>query len=164
MERRFNDLRSGFLITVFSFITYFLIIPAQIKTKSNVEMGPEFFPKFMVLIIGLCGIILIIQNAYSLYKEGKLKLDILKNKEYKVDLKPYKSHFVFIVSAFLYLILMQYTGFVISSIPFLIFLLWFFGHSKIGWCAFLSVTYVLAVYFIFLEVFRIRFPIGPLGF
>lgn len=164
MERKYSDLRSGLVIVALSLLTYIWIIPTQIKRKANVDMGPDFFPKLMVLIIGICGLVLIAQSAYSLYKDGSLKLDVLKDKKYRMNLKEYKIHIIFLISAVVYLIIMPFTGFVISSILFLIFLLMYFGHSKIVWCIFLSIVYVTAVYLIFLKVFKIRFPIGPLGF
>ncbi len=108
--------------------------------------------------------VLVIQGLTYLHKKGELNLSSVSGIGNVTQLKKYLPHVIFLLSSVIYLIVMQYLGFIIASIPFLIFLLLFFGHSKIAWCSVISVIFVLAIYLLFSNVFRIRFPAGPFGF
>lgn len=83
---------------------------------------------------------------------------------WKTDYKVFLPHAIFLVSAIVYLVLLQHLGFILSSIPFLVFLLWHFGSLNWGKNLAIAAVYVPIVYLIFSYGFRIRFPVGPLGF
>ena len=164
MDDKIRDLRSGIAIVLFSLFSYFWLIPNQIAVRKGVTIGANYFPELLVMIIGICGAILIIQGLTYLHRKGELSLSSVFGIGNAGQLKKYLPHVIFLLSTVIYLIVMQYVGFVIASIPFLILLLLFFGHSKIGWCSVVSVIFVVAIYLLFSNVFRIRFPVGPFGF
>jgi putative tricarboxylic transport membrane protein len=164
MEKKYGDLRSGFVLLVLCLIAYFWLIPAQIKVKEDVAIGPDFFPRLMVICCGFCAVGVFLQGLRGLRKEGKLKLSTFRNSPYKVNFKAYLPHGLFLLSALAYLLVMPYAGFVFASIVFLTFLFWFFGHSKIAWNALVSVIYVAAIFLVFTYAFKISFPKGPFGF
>ncbi len=164
MEDKIRDLRSGIAIVFLSLISYLWLIPNQISVRKGVSIGADYFPKLIVIIVGICGMVLVIQGLTYLHKKGELNLSSVSGISNVTQLKKYLPHVIFLLSSVIYLIVMQYLGFIIASIPFLIFLLLFFGHSKIAWCSVISVIFVLAIYLLFSNVFRIRFPAGPFGF
>ncbi len=164
MEKKYGDLRSGLVLLALCLVAYFWLIPTQIKAKEDVAIGPDFFPRLMVICCGLCAAGVAVQGAAGLRKEGKLSLAAFGNPANRVDWKSYARHLLFLAAALAYLLVMPYLGFVIASVVFLTFLLMFFGHSKLGWCFLLSVIFVAAIYFIFTVAFKISFPKGPLGF
>ncbi|WP_313346875.1 tripartite tricarboxylate transporter TctB family protein [Sedimentibacter sp.] len=164
MDDKIRDLRSGIVIVLFSLFSYFWLIPNQISVRKGVTIGADYFPELLVTIIGICGAVLIIEGLIYLHKKGELSLSSILGISNVTQLKKYLPHVIFLLSTVIYLIVMQYLGFVIASIPFLIFLLLFFGHSKIAWCSVVSVIFVVAIYLLFSNVFRIRFPVGPFGF
>ena len=164
MEKKYADLKAGLVLLGLCLLAYFWLIPTQIKAKENAVIGPEFFPKLLVICCGICAAGVAFQGAMGLRKEGKLKLSSFGNPANRVNYKAYGKHALLLASSLVYLLVMPYTGFVIASVVFLTFLLMFFGHSKIGWCFLLSVVYVATIYFIFTVAFKISFPKGPLGF
>lgn len=164
MEKKYGDLRSGLVLLLLCLLAYFWLIPTQIKPKEGVAIGPDFFPRLMVICCGLCAAGVAIQGAAGLKKEGKLNLSTFRNSTNRVNWKSYARHLLFLAASLVYLLVMPYAGFAIASVVFLTFLLMFFGHSKLGWCFLLSVIFVAAIYFIFTVAFKISFPKGPLGF
>ncbi len=164
MKKIYSDLRSGILLFVISLLMYFVLIPAQISVKAGKNLAADFFPKLMVIVFGLCGLLLAATSAYDLYRHREQATKERAEGAWKTDYKVFLPHVIFLVSAIVYLVLLQHLGFVLSSIPFLIFLLWHFGSPSWGKNLVIAVVYVPIVYLIFSYGFRIRFPMGPLGF
>jgi putative tricarboxylic transport membrane protein len=165
MDKKFADLRSGILIVLVCGLIYFWLIPAQIRYRGQAEIGPDFFPRLLVVCGGICGAIIALQAALKLKKAGKLNLrSLFKDPEAKVDFKKYLRHGIFLGSAILYMVSMQYIGFPAASVIYLAVLLLFFGHSKPLASLGLSAVYVAVVYLVFTYAFKISFPKGFLGF
>jgi hypothetical protein len=164
MEKTYANLRSGLILLALSIPAYFWLIPAQIRIRELDGLGPEFFPRLMVICCGLCAAGMVIQGLVGLGKAGALRLATFTNSEYRIKLVKYVPHLLFLLVALAYLLVMPYSGFVIASVPFLTFLLWFFGHSKIHWCVLIASVSVAVIYLVFTYAFKVSFPQGPLGF
>lgn len=164
MEKKIADLRAGLVLLVLCIVAYFWLVPAQIKAKDDAVLGPDFFPRLLLICCGLCAAGIAAKGALGLKKEGKLNLSAFHDPASRVQFKSYGRHLAFLASALAYLFVMPYLGFAIASVVFLTFLLMFFGHSKLAWCALVSLIYVAAVYLVFTVAFKISFPKGPFGF
>jgi len=165
MKKLYSDLRAGGILFLVSLVMYFVLIPAQIKLKGNeASLAADFFPKLLIIIIGFCGLLLAGFSAYDLYRNKERARTERAGGAWKTDYKAFIPHLTFLVTAIVYLVLMQYLGFILSSIPFLVFLLWHFGRLGFVKNCILAILYVPVVYYIFNTGFRIRFPIGPFGF
>ena len=165
MEKKFADLRSGILIVLACALIYFWLIPAQIRYRGQAEIGPDFFPRLLVVCGGICGAIIAFQAAMKLKKAGKLTPKaLLADPQARVNFKKYARHGIFLGSAILYMVAMQYIGFPAASVIYLAALLLFFGHSKPLVSLALSAVYVAVVYLVFTYAFKISFPKGFLGF
>jgi hypothetical protein len=164
MKEIIRDLRSGIVAVIFSIFMYFWMIPQQIKVRKGVIMGPDYLPRFLIIIIGLCGMVLILRGLFFLKKRGELSVKVILGNNFFAGLKKYLPHIIFLLVSILYLLVMPLLGFILTSIPLLIFLLLYFGHSNFVRSVVTSVLFIVVVYLLFTYVFRIKFPIGPFGF
>ena len=99
MEKKYGDLRSGLVLLALCLVAYFWLIPTQIKAKEDVAIGPDFFPRLMVICCGLCAAGVAVQGAAGLRKEGKLSLAAFGNPANRVDWKSYARHLLFLAAA-----------------------------------------------------------------
>lgn len=149
---------TGVSIVFLTLLLYFIVIPSQIKIKNVHSMGPDFMPKLMIGVFGICGIIMILKNLGAMKGEKGSNLHILRG------LAKYWPQVVLLLLLLIYLIIMPMLGFVISSMIFLFFLLWYFGESNAVKNIIVSVIYVLLAWYVFTNFFKISFPKGILGF
>ncbi len=164
MEKKVADLRSGLVVMIVCALLYFWAIPAQIRYNGQADLNPDFFPRLLVICGGICGAILALTSAAGLKKAGRLNVTLFRSPEARVNLKSYMRHALFLASALAYLFVVGYLGFVLASVLYLVFLLLYFGHTRIHWCLLESVLFVAAVYLVFSLAFKISFPEGFLGF
>lgn len=164
MKDTIRDLRSGIVIVACSLLAYFWLIPSQIRIRRVVSQGPDFLPKLLVIIIGACGVIMVVKSIYSLHKQGKLSMQTIMGSSPLNSIKTFLPQIIFLVACALYMILMPLIGFITSSILVLTFLLYFFGNTRIMKNLLTSVIYVIVIFLLFTYVFRIKFPMGPFGF
>lgn len=165
MKKLYADLRAGVLLVVVSLILYFALIPAQIRVRaSSPGLTAAFFPKLLAVILGVCGLMLMAGKLYELYQNREQAKLERRRGAWKTDYKVFLPHAMFLVAAVVYLVLMEHLGFILASIPFLVFSLWHFGSRGLVKNLSLAVVYVPLVYYVFATWFRIRFPMGPFGF
>jgi hypothetical protein len=158
MKKLNREIVSGSFITLVCILIYFFIIPTQIKLKANAALGPEFFPKIAVMVIGICALIFTIIQIYSL-KDSKTS----NNDSFSFSIKGYIKQIIFILFGFAFLIVVEYLGFPIASILLLIFLLFFFGSKGVVKNIVIAVIYGCCVYYLFSSILKISFPTGIFG-
>ena len=165
MKKLYMDLRAGLILVAASLGLYFVLIPAQIRVRATATgVSAAFFPKLLAVVLGLCGLALAASALFDLCRNREQSRKEWQSGAWKTTYKTLLPHAVFLVAAIAYLFLMQYLGFILASVPFLIFLLWHFGSEGLLKNAALAVVYVPLVYYVFATWFRIRFPMGPFGF
>lgn len=164
MKDTIRDLRSGVVTVACSLLTYFWLIPSQIKIRRVVPNGPDFLPKLLVIIIGVCGVIMVVKSLYSLRKQEKLSLQTVMGSSPSNSIKTFLPQIIFLAACAMYMVLIPLIGFITSSVLVLTFLLYFFGNTRIMMNLITSVIYVIVIFLIFTYVFRIKFPLGPFGF
>ncbi|SCZ78667.1 tripartite tricarboxylate transporter TctB family protein [Acidaminobacter hydrogenoformans] len=157
MKDRQGNLLFYALLIILGIFMEFLIIPNFIKQRANVDIGPEVFPQLITGILIVLSIAGFIMEYRALKKEGG------SFKGYKIMLKSYFPHFLFLLSGLIFLILAPKLGFVVAAIPFMFFTLWLFGSEKKLLNLILSVTYPVVLFLIFTQVLRINFPAGIFG-
>lgn len=158
MKKLNREIVSGGFITLVCILCYFFLIPGQIKLKSNAVLGPEFFPKISVILIGTCSLLYTIIQIYSL-KDRKTS----DNDSFSFSIKGYTRQIIFILFGFLFLLVVEYLGFPIASILLLIFLLFFFGSKGVAKNIIIAVIYGGCVYYLFSSILKISFPPGIFG-
>ena len=123
---------------------------SQSAYGSNV--GPDIFPKFL-------GMILILLSCRLFYETFKYA-----NKEKRKEILDYKKFLIILVSAILYIVLLETIGYVIMT--FLFLAISFQVMEKGGWLKTLliSAAFSYGVYFLFVEVLDGTLPGFPIWF
>jgi hypothetical protein len=158
MNKEQLGVASGGFISILSFIVYFFLIPMQVRLRPAAEIGPEFFPKLAVLIIGITSLTYAVTQAYNL----RANKESIKEK-YVFDIKNYINHIVFILAGIVFLLIVRYLGFAISAMILTMFLLFLFGSKGIIKNILIAVIYSVTVYYLFSTIVRVRFPVGIFG-
>ncbi len=138
MNKYFSDKNflAGF---IFFFVALFYLTNAfLIETKNLVSVEADFMPKIYGSLLLLSAVILMITSSFKIQKG-------LAQKERKET--DWKRIFAVIGLIFIYVLLMQYLGFISTSVPFLFLL-----------SILLTPQYVKKVYWIY-AVFSIVLPI-----
>ena len=158
MNKEQLGVASGGFISILSLIIYFFLIPMQIRLRPGAEIGPEFFPKLAVIVIGITALTYTSMQAYKLLSNKEVVL-----KKYVFDIRKYINHIIFILAGIVFLLIVRYLGFAISATLLTMFLLFLFGSKGIIKNILIAVVYSVAVYYLFSTIVRVRFPVGIFG-
>lgn len=130
---------------------------------NEVHLNAGSFPKVIAILLGLLSLILVVSKAKELLsqKADSAKLNV---RDYLHELyKEYKLVFLTLISLFLYIFLMQYIGFILTTICFIIVTGLVIGPKKKKDILLISAVAVLitfSTYFFFENVLHVRFPSG----
>ncbi|MBQ6900076.1 MAG: tripartite tricarboxylate transporter TctB family protein [Firmicutes bacterium] len=112
--------------------------------RSTVGLSPAFFPTFLFVAIGICGLILTLKSfklekaGFPKFKWGKLA--------------------AIIGMLAVYIVVMDYIGFIISTIVFLLASMWFYGETRIKIIVPVSLVATAIIYLLWTFVFNIPLP------
>ncbi|HSB77806.1 MAG TPA: tripartite tricarboxylate transporter TctB family protein [Candidatus Methylomirabilis sp.] len=70
---------------------------------------------------------------------------------------------VTLVSLTAYLFLMEPLGLPLGTVLFVAFLVWYLGRYRVIWAAALGLVSGATVYYVFIRLLELSFPVGPLG-
>lgn len=140
-----TNLTSGLLFFVFSIVIW-IMIPIDIKTMETTQITARTVPRLVAIVIFLCSIALIIQG---IFKKDKEIITIQISKE----LKSLLLMAIFII----YMLIMPYLGFAISSILFCTGILVFYCIKKWSYYA-ITYTTVILVYLVFEKLLHVNMP------
>jgi putative tricarboxylic transport membrane protein len=138
-----RDIISGGLLIFFGLLGYFFAY--QLENLKVAGLSAAFYPSVLFTVMILCGFILIRQGAQ---REKKIPFPSL----HLPKLLPV------VATLTIYVLLMEYLGFVISTIAFLVAALWVFGERRKTMLIGVPVATALAVYFLFTKAFLIVLP------
>ena len=156
-KNKTNVVASGvFLLFCVAMYTY--IIPNYIKLKKNADIGPDMFPKLVVGILAVLAVINLVSALRAMKAAGERWSDT------KFNWKQYLPQVGLIASGAVFLILAPILGFVVAAVPFLFFLLMYFGSKRIVLNIVLAIVYPTLLYLLFSKVLHISFPPGIFGF
>ena len=139
-----------------------LIIGAKALPKSKVmEIGPDFMPTLVGVIILVLSIILLIETA-TRFKAQAAELDASGYK----DTSDYKRVLGSLVSAIVYVNILKPIGFIISTLVYLFVQIYILAPDKsrtkkdIISYAIIDVVFTIVVYLLFIYAFKIVLPAG----
>ncbi|MFC0472532.1 tripartite tricarboxylate transporter TctB family protein [Halalkalibacter kiskunsagensis] len=132
---------------------------------NETTLNPGSFPQLIAILLALLSLILIILKGKELLSQ-KAEIHKKNVSEYLKELfVEYKLVFIAIVNLFLYIFLMQFIGFVVTTIIFIIVTGLIIGPKKkkdIVKISIISVVITVTAYIFFENVLYVRFPSGIL--
>lgn len=114
------------------------------KFKTTVGLSPGFFPTFVFIMIGICGLVMVLKSlrakerSWPKFKWGKLG--------------------AIIGMLLVYILVMNLIGFIISTVLFLTASMLFYGERRIKVIAPVAVGFTACVFLLWTQVFNIPLP------
>lgn len=138
-----QDIFSGCFLVVFAVIGY--VAAAQLDTLQAIGLSAAFYPNVLFTVLLFCGGGLIYQGS---------------RRREKVALPAFQwGKILSIVLALaVYVVLMEHTGFIPSTIIFLVAAMYLFGERRKKTLAVVPVVTALVVYYLFSKAFMIVLP------
>lgn len=160
MKEKKNDLMSGIVFLVFAVFVY--ACSYQIKQTTSDILGSRFFPQVVAVLIAILAVVQIIASLRGMKKlQPQPKEEKIKKKELNKPLT------LTTVALFAYFFVIQYVGFVITSIVYLMFQCYLLmdkaerkNRKTVVVMAVVAVAVPLLLNFVFWDLFKIRLPQG----
>nr|WP_230391645.1 MULTISPECIES: tripartite tricarboxylate transporter TctB family protein [unclassified Oceanispirochaeta] len=130
---------------MFLTVVIWFIIPIQISVSNDSAAGAQLFPKIIIAAMFCLSVIIFLRSLI-----GK------KDKTIEFDLKVEWEIALYALGIILYVIMLDLTGFIISTLLFSMITLWIFKSRRMVYL--FMVLFVLAVYFLFTLVLGIILP------
>lgn len=146
-------------ILLFCAFTYFILIPTiplGLATDMYLGLTPRFFPKFIIVSMAILAGFMLIKS----YLRPNMTPEVPAGAQPKLLLLI--NVLIILIVGFLYIYLLDWVGYIISSPLILAFYLWYFGVRswiKIGLSSFI-VTGVL--YYFFGSILHVLIPSGTI--
>ena len=113
-------------------------------------IAADFYPKLLFVVLAACGVLLFIQGSIRSAEE-----------QVPFPRTDWKRILITFVMLLAYAYLMQFTGFIISSIVFMVVFMLFLGERKVLNLILVPVIGSVAIYLLFGKVFMIALPTAP---
>jgi putative tricarboxylic transport membrane protein len=137
----------GLLFTVYIFVS-----SAAFPTDKVMKIGPDFFPRLMATGMGIASIALII----STYINGTTMVaEAISFKDPGI-----RRAIIVFISAIIYVLLMQVLGFILSTIIFMMFMMYKLQLTSYGKMLLTSVLTAALVQLAFQGLLDIQLPMG----
>lgn len=138
-----KDQKFGIIILIFCLILWFFIIPTQISSTKD-----AVYPRFVNVWIAICGILLILKSWKSTEK-----IILYESKDKKGIIRVVAIVIIFLI----YIFMIDFLGFFISSFVFIIILMLSFGVRQ--WIKLISVPIIILLFLYFLIKKILFFPL-----
>lgn len=138
-----KDQKFGIILLIFCLVLWFFIIPTQISTTKD-----AVYPRFVNVWIAICGILLILKSWKSTEK-----IILYESKDEKGIIRVVATVIVFLI----YIFMIDFLGFFISSFIFIIILMLSFGVRQ--WIKLISVPIIILLFLYFLIKKVLFFPL-----
>lgn len=138
-----KDQKFGIILLIFCLILWFFIIPTQISSTKD-----AVYPRFVNVWIAICGILLILKSWKSTEK-----IILYESKDEKGIIRVVATVIVFLI----YIFMIDFLGFFISSFIFIIILMLSFGVRQ--WIKLISVPIIILLFLYFLIKKVLFFPL-----
>lgn len=112
--------------------------------RSTIGLSPGFFPTFLFIAIGICGLVL----AYNGFKSENRSWPKFK----------WGRLAIIIGMLAVYIVLMDFIGFIISTMIFLFASMWFYGETRIKILIPVTIAVTAIIYLLWTMVFNIPLP------
>lgn len=138
-----KDQKFGIVLLIFCFILWFFLIPTQISSTKD-----AVYPRLVNVWIAICGILLILKSWKS---TEKIILD--ESKDEKGIIRVVATVIIFLI----YIFMIDFLGFFISSFMFIIILMLSLGVRQ--WIKLISVPIIILLFLYFLIRKVLFFPL-----
>lgn len=145
------DLTIGIGTIIFAIVIF---ITANQMPESTTGLGAGGFPKFIAIGLGIMGFMLALKSFY------KIKLG--DRDKQKVTLKELLNVAKLVVAVGLYIFVVRYVGFLITTPIFFFLFMFIYGERKWKQMVIVSVIFGVALYVIFEKIFQVMLPSGIL--
>lgn len=146
MKSGFRDISTGFILIAFAIFGY---ITANNFSDPSVSYGSDFFPKLILILLAILSLVLCVKGILNI-KNDKSNSSFDKRVFFRIAL--------FMTLLIVYINLFLVTGFIVSSIVFLIIAQYLFGLRKWLKLVLVSVIMPLILYYLFTVLFNIPLP------
>ncbi len=146
-----RDFQAGLIVLVFAIVGY--IYTQMTITTSNAlvasGIAADFYPKLLFAVMGVCGIILMIQSARRLPEE-----------QVPFPRTDWKRLFIgfFLMLAYAFLIDEKLLGFILASILFMFVFMLFLGERNWRTLIIVPLAGTFGIWLLFGKVFRLALP------
>lgn len=148
MKKEISDISTGIVLLLFSIIGYTMAVDLESRNTA-MNYGPDFFPKLVLTLLAITSIILF-ANAIRKFKKSTERIEV--NKKVVITV------LTFILIIIGYVTLFFFTGFIVSTIVFLLIGQWAFGMRNIFVISMTSIVLPIALYFLFVFFFKVPLP------
>lgn len=150
--QRSADIVSGGFLAILGVTS--LITSLKISGVTGEHLHPRTLPLLLSWIVMGTGIILAITGW--LYR-GEKKVIAWPDRHGSIRI------LVTCVSLIIYLLLIETLGFPLSTLIFITFLVWYLGRYHIVLTFIIGILSAATVFFLFIHLLELPFPVGPLG-
>ena len=138
-----RDQKFGIVLLIFCFILWFFLIPTQISSSKD-----AVYPRLVNVWIAICGILLILKS----WKSSE-KIILYESKDKQGIIRVVATVIIFLI----YIFMIDFLGFFISSFIFIIILMLSFGVRQ--WIKLISVPIIILLFLYFLIKKVLFFPL-----
>ncbi|MCG3088263.1 tripartite tricarboxylate transporter TctB family protein [Sporosarcina cyprini] len=147
MRKEIVDISAGGILLLFS-VAGFLMAN---QLGNGQPYGPDFFPKLILALLAIASVFLVTGAAFRMRQEAGPSPT-------QFDRAAIGKILALIVVLIAYILLFSVTGFIISTILFLLVAQWIFGIRKILLLGTVSIVVPVVLYIVFTMAFKIPLP------
>jgi len=151
-----------FPISTILFSAFFLIVSLLNPTSSSTHIGPNVWPNIVLTFTLMLGVLQLIKTINE-YRKNDRNTEQDSNKEgskKNEDIFFRNKHWIILGTLALYIFLLPYTGFLISTIILVCFFFWLFGMRKKLGIILLSLASDAFFIVLFAHILNITLPRG----
>ncbi len=134
------------LVSIFFMVLAILLYRSTATYPKSALFTTAVYVKFLAISLCVAGAL---QLFLSFKTDSEQKIIFAKNP---------KKFFILVVSLIVYVWIMKYLGFIISTLIFLPVTMWFMGYKKLVKSIIISIGITLFVYILFVRIFEIQLP------
>ncbi len=142
MSKKYIDIT----LSIFFIILAVLLYRSTASFPKSALFTTAVYIKFLASMLGIAGVIQLISSFMS---DASVKVIFAKNP---------KKFFILILSLILYVWIIRYLGFIISTLIFLPVTMRYMGYHKFRKSIIISAGITLFVYVLFVKIFEIQLP------
>ena len=148
-----RDISAAIGLLVFSALYAWATFYIPDRTIPNTP-GPSFFPFVIITVVGLLSLALLIKGVSGLRsgEGGEIQISVVRLPALTMG------------AFFIYLVLLPWVGFLMSSVPFFAVLMVLYGSREPVKIVLWSLAAPTILFVVFTEAFQILLPRGQLGF
>ncbi|MET3506898.1 tripartite tricarboxylate transporter TctB family protein [Halalkalibacter oceani] len=151
-------------IATIIFSVFFFIYTLQIPASSSTSIGPEFWPRIVLISLAIMGIVLLIKSLRQMKRPSVVAENISEaekvEEEFEVEEVHKSRYLIIIVALFLYILSLSFIGFVPTTPFMLIGIALIIGMRKWYSMALTGVLGTACFIYLFANTLNIPLPRG----